>query len=225
MRRSGLDFGIVASLLVLSSGCIDGAVAPEVENADPREDAGRTDAHPASLIDAMQPPPPPSELVEAIGRADAELVMATCIDWRDDWSPGGYIRRPERVLRDGRMECDSSLERVSEEKRNPWLTYHECSGWPYRPPTSWRFPGGGYDPRVSCSPDLELCCVRAVFEDLTCEESWVECAAEPQTLGVVDGNMIQFLVPSEECPQAITDAFPTALNMCHFLCQPICEDR
>ena len=174
-------------------------------------------------VDAMQPPPPPQFLIDALGEETARLAAATCIRWEDDGSPNGYHPRPERAFADGRMECDPSFEDVPEADRDSSLERRQCAGWPYRPPT----PSAGYSPgtpapRVACSPDRSLCCVGQVLDDLACEDSWTVCDADQPVLGEFNGHFIDILVPSADCPQDIIDAFPSALNGCHFLCQPVC---
>lgn len=174
-------------------------------------------------IDAMQPPPPPQFLIDALGEENAALAARTCVQWTPDGTPVGILARPERQLPDGRMECDPSFEFVDEADRDPALQHLECAGWPYRPPTP---PGGATPgtpaPRVACSPDRSLCCTGNVLGDMACEQNWTVCDADQPILGELNGVPFDILVPSDQCPQDVIDAFPTAYNGCHFLCQHIC---
>jgi hypothetical protein len=209
---------LVCAGLLLCLGCAQNG------DSDVLDAVVEVDASIDSYIeaDAMQPPPPPQFLIDGLGVENARLAAATCINWQPE-GPMGLHSRPERRLSDGRMECDQTLEFVSVEERDPSLQVNACDGWPYRPPTP---PGGplegGWTPRVSCSPDRSVCCVGQTSGDLACEESWTVCPAEYQSLGSALGMEINVLVPTSECPQDVVDAFPTALNGCHFLCQHVC---
>ncbi|MGK0359799.1 MAG: hypothetical protein ACI9U2_002105 [Bradymonadia bacterium] len=173
-------------------------------------------------VNAMQPPPPPQSFIDALGEENALFAAATCIQRADDGSPNGDHPRPERALADARMEFDSSLEGAPLAQRDESLERRQCAGWPYRPPT----PYGGHlegtpAERVTCSPDRSLCCFGANLDDTACAESWTECTAEYELLGYGGDQPIGVPAPSDECPQDIIDACPTALNGCHFLCQHI----
>ena len=212
----------------------DAAVFPDASaTPDAGRDAGPLDAAPAdaapdadprSLADLWSPDfgPPPEDMPAEIRWMHGRM-----------WCPG---ERPPRVLPDGTSECSQV-----EVPTDPALESQGfgCRAWPSRTTQGEYAWAGGVGTWITCNSERTVCCSGGypLADPPPCDwDTWEFGTQEasghiptPEAEAWLTANNLQVVAPNfdpdrtDNLPQDLVDAFPSALNNCHPICKaPAC---